>query len=805
MITSIAAVAAVCLGTGLVGLLAVGARWKRTRPYLTAVYALFIAFPSFWIAEYVWHLPRPHLWIALTATAICVLAIALLERDWNPPSQVFLGLLIATSASFLALGVDYAFWSGIGPLAAAGSILLVIVEAFAFLLLMMGTHDVLNVAGRVRWHRRTTGIDDLGAQPFVSIHVATHNEPPDLVLDTLMSLTRLDYENYEVIVLDNNTDDPDLWRPLEEFCREQNLRFVHLEDWPGFKSGALNHGLEIADQRTELIAVVDADFVVQPDFLKRTVGYFRDSTVGFVQTKQDFVTDDNVPYLRRLALTYRTFDEVTMPSRNEHNAIIFAGTMGLLRRRAIEDAGGRWAEWCVTEDAELSLRILGCGYSGIYVDQSFGRGVMPLTFAGLKRQRFRWCFGGIQILRTHWRLLLKGRQRRDHGADLRLTRRQRYDYLAASLQWFQSLLTLFFSVLLLLSVLSRATSFDLELRPLAGLFVAVPTLLLISGVTKSIWGLRARLKVSIGDVIAVVAIWLALSWAVALGCIQGVTGRQLPFFRTPKFKRRESFRQTITSTRTETPLALALSGAAVVTAMTEPMSAQTAFLIGLCVWGALVYWCAPVVAFAAASADLRSGTLRKRRYLESIRGRTSTYHRPLAYGVAVAAMTVLMVVFVGGSTTLGPDEDGLNELFTLPERDQNRTEGSDGNRGIAQPGPAGNGDRASAGEDPGGRATDPSVVTAGPSAGASTQGSDRGRGQGRDTAPGPGGSPDPGSTPGQNGNGPAPQASDAPGQQPEARPTPAPQGTPKPKPSPRPRPTNNGQGNGNGSEKNDQP
>ena len=91
----------------------------------------------------------------------------------------------------------------------------------------------------------------------------------------------------------------------------------------------------------------------------------------------------NIPrseYLRRLALTYKAFDEVTMPSRNERNAIIFAGTMGLIRRNALVDAGG-WAEWCVTEDAELSLRILGSGYTGIYVDESFGRGVMPLAVA----------------------------------------------------------------------------------------------------------------------------------------------------------------------------------------------------------------------------------------------------------------------------------------------------------------------------------------------------------------------------------------------------------------------------------------
>jgi cellulose synthase/poly-beta-1,6-N-acetylglucosamine synthase-like glycosyltransferase len=67
---------------------------------------------------------------------------------------------------------------------------------------------------------------------------------------------------------------------------------------------------------------------------------------------------------------------------------IFAGTMGLIRRSALESVGG-WDEWCITEDAELSLRLLRDGWSGLHVDASYGQGVMPLTFEALKGQRFR--------------------------------------------------------------------------------------------------------------------------------------------------------------------------------------------------------------------------------------------------------------------------------------------------------------------------------------------------------------------------------------------------------------------------------
>ena len=69
---------------------------------------------------------------------------------------------------------------------------------------------------------------------------------------------------------------------------------------------------------------------------------------------------------------------MAMPSRNERNSIIFAGTMGLLRRRLLEQVGG-WDEWCITEDADASLRLLRAGYSGLFIGRSYGHGIMPLT------------------------------------------------------------------------------------------------------------------------------------------------------------------------------------------------------------------------------------------------------------------------------------------------------------------------------------------------------------------------------------------------------------------------------------------
>src|SRR5437763_13162148 len=158
-----------------------------------------------------------------------------------------------------------------------------------------------------------------------------------------------------------------------------------------------------------------------------------------------------------------------MPTRIERNSIIFAGTMGLLRRSVLEKLGG-WNEWCITEDAEASLRILKAGYSGLYVARSFGRGIMPLTFASLKSQRFRWCFGGMQILRMHRRDLMPWN--RDPGN--RLTTAQRIDYLLGGVQWLNDLAYLGFTRVLRSAAGGVLTHGWVRLPPLVGAALPLP-------------------------------------------------------------------------------------------------------------------------------------------------------------------------------------------------------------------------------------------------------------------------------------------------------------------------------------------
>ncbi len=246
----------------------------------------------------------------------------------------------------------------------------------------------------------------------MSIHVPAHAEPPEVVIATLDTLARLDYPNFEVLVIDNNTPDPALWRPVEAHCAAlgPRFRFFHVEGLTGAKAGALNFALRHTDPGADLVAVVDADYQVEADFLVATVGYFDDPATGFVQTPHAYRDWESSAYLTMCRWEYAHFFATQLVSRNERVAALTVGTMCVIRREALERAG-RWAEWCLTEDSELSVRIHALGYTSVYLTEVYGRGLIPDTFAGYKTQRFRWTYGPVQELRRHFRLFLPGRWR----------------------------------------------------------------------------------------------------------------------------------------------------------------------------------------------------------------------------------------------------------------------------------------------------------------------------------------------------------------------------------------------------------
>ena len=578
-------------------------------------------------------------------------------RRWSARAHLCWAATTYLFAGYLVFMIWWTFASRLGVAGTVGGLALWTLELFAGFLGCAYLWELCDALGREAWLRRvphgvpTEALPAVGALPFVSLHVPAYNEPPEMVIATLTSLTALDYPNYEIIAIDDNTSDEALWRPVEAWCAQHGVKFVHLSDWPGYKSGALNFALQrMIDPRTELIGVIDADYQLDPEFLRRCAPLFADPHVGFIQAPQDYRDWAQAPFYRRLYYSYKYFFAVSQPSRNERDGAIFAGTMGLIRRSAIERAGG-WDEWCITEDAELSLRLLRDGWSGLHVDRSFGVGVMPLTFEALKGQRFRWCFGGIQILRRQWRLMLPGRPNRRN----RMTGGQRWAYLSGALQWYGDLVALLFFGFLLVGAANVAFGGGLLFRKLTGFLLAAIPMLVVLGFVRAVALLRRGTGASWRDAFGAFMIWQSTGLVVARASVQGLFAREAEFLRTPKTADEAHWWDAVRGNLGETLLAL-LGLAGIVAALSNPSGYGSALTAALLAWPTVAYGSAPVNSISAQRAALPP-ELRARRRTEYQRYRTArrvTYALGGLTAAGVAAAVAVSLLTPGNSPVRTP-------------------------------------------------------------------------------------------------------------------------------------------------------
>lgn len=426
--------------------------------------------------------------------------------------------------------------------------------------------------------------------PKVSIHVPCYNEPPHMVKQTLDALAALDYPNFEVLVIDNNTKDDAVWKPIEAYCQTlgKRFRFFHLPNWPGYKAGALNFALTETASDAAVVGVIDSDYIVSPNWLSATVPYFDKAEVAFVQAPQDYRDENENAFKRMCYWEYAGFFHIGMVQRNERNAIIQHGTMTLIRRATLEKVGG-WAEWCICEDAELGLRLFEHGYEAVYMDASLGRGLMPDNFTAYKTQRFRWAYGAAQILKRHWRNLAEGDT---------LTRGQKYHFISGWVPWFADAAHIVFaSAAIVWSVLLM---FHLVEFPPA--VFLVPTLsVFVFKIVAGLWLYHARVKCGWRDRLSAAVAGMALSHAVARAMWQGMFTSGKPFLRTPKCADKPAAMQAFLMAREEMGLLFALLASALMVLWQFDISNHNADLwAGMLLVQTLPYWAALIVAVVNA-------------------------------------------------------------------------------------------------------------------------------------------------------------------------------------------------------------
>lgn len=234
--------------------------------------------------------------------------------------------------------------------------------------------------------------------PMVTIQLPLYNEY--FVVERLIrSVCNIKYpkEKLEIQVLDDSTDESqELCKSLVEEYKKKgfNIKYIHRTDRTGYKAGALKHGLELAEG--DFVAIFDADFVPNENFLLKTIPYFSNPQIGMVQTRWEHLNEEYSYLTRAQALALDGHFVLEQQVRNKAGFFInFNGTAGIWRKSAIIDAGN-WEPDTLTEDLDLSYRAQLRGWKFVYLNDVTSPAELPADINALKTQQFRWTKGAVE-------------------------------------------------------------------------------------------------------------------------------------------------------------------------------------------------------------------------------------------------------------------------------------------------------------------------------------------------------------------------------------------------------------------------
>ncbi len=547
--------------------------------------------------------PLPH-WplLAGIAAALGFAALLLLSIDGRALRRsgfIFLGGVAFSAATALVWIADvYAdqYWT---PLSIGVGVLFALALCAILAVLFAEAHEWAETLWVPERRRGLRPVPADAPLPKVSIHVATYNEPPAMVIETLNALARLDYPDYEVLLIDNNTRDPALWQPVEGHCAQlgPRFRFFHVDRLSGFKAGALNFALRHTAPDAGIVAVVDSDYTVEPTWLRDLVPQFAHEKTAIVQAPQDYRDAGQNPFKAMCYQEYQGFFRIGMVTRNDRNAIIQHGTMTLIRRSALE-ATGAWGEWCITEDAELGLRLFEHGLEAVYTPRSYGKGFTPDTFIDYKKQRYRWVYGAMQILRRNARELFSA----ETGG---LSAGQRYHFLAGWLPWLADGVNFFFTLGAL--TWAAALLYDpVRVDPPMVIFGLPPLALFAFKLGKLLHLYRRAIGAGWRETVGAALAGLGLSHAIAKAVILGAVTRNQPFICTPKMKNASPLSRALLSVPEELTLMCLLWGfAAAMLYVDVSGSVELRLFAGVMLVQSLPYVAAVAMAFISALPQAR--------------------------------------------------------------------------------------------------------------------------------------------------------------------------------------------------------
>jgi cellulose synthase/poly-beta-1,6-N-acetylglucosamine synthase-like glycosyltransferase len=405
-----------------------------------------------------------------------------------------------------------------------------VVVSYALLLLVLSLYGSHRYVMAYLYHRHKyrlpTPLGRFDALPRVTIQLPIFNEM--YVTERLIgAVAKMDYprELLEVQVLDDSTDET---QGIARACVDRHradgldIRYIHRTNRQGYKAGALEHGL--AQAKGEFVAVFDADFVPEPDFLRRTIHFFTDPGIGMVQTRWGHLNRGYSALTQVQAILLDGHFVIEHTARNRSGRFFnFNGTAGIWRRTAIADGGG-WQHDTLTEDLDLSYRAQLKGWRFVYLPHLVTQAEVPVEMNAFKSQQHRWAKGSIQTAMKLWPLLRRAELPKE-------VRREAFMHLTANLAY---LLMIPLAILLPITVVVRVSHGWYEVLLLDIPFFAAATLSVVAfyATSQAEQG-RSRWE-QLKYLPLVMSLGIGLSVNQARAVVEALMGYETGFTRTPK-------------------------------------------------------------------------------------------------------------------------------------------------------------------------------------------------------------------------------------------------------------------------------
>ena len=266
-------------------------------------------------------------------------------------------------------------------------------------------------------------------QPSVDIFIPVVNEPIEFIRETALAAKTQTYANKLVYLLnDGYVAKRENWKQVEMLARELGINCITRKKPGGAKAGNINNALQ--QTSGEIIVIFDADMAPFPNFLERTIPYFHDTNIGFVQTPQYYKNYGKNEITQASWEQQELFYGPIMRGKDSYNSAFLCGTNVAIRRYALQMVGGL-VENSVTEDFLTSIRIHQKGFRSIYLTEVLAMGLAPEDLLSYYKQQRRWARGSIEVLFLENPFFKRG-----------LTMRQRFQYLASALYYLNGLIVL---------------------------------------------------------------------------------------------------------------------------------------------------------------------------------------------------------------------------------------------------------------------------------------------------------------------------------------------------------------------------